>query len=156
MPKPEALTVRSPGLSKTRVRLYGGVDMSYSVKSREQMDRYNKTTREKYANNEEFHQRQLEKRATRSGARRSWDKMRMREAHPPENGYGKNNNFSIDPRWDKFQNFFEDMGDRPKGMTLDRRDNNKGYSKENCRWATRAQQTRNRRITILTEEKLVK
>jgi hypothetical protein len=42
-----------------------------------------------------------------------------------------------------FSNFCKDMGERPKGTTLDRIDNNKGYSKENCRWATWHQQNAN-------------
>lgn len=37
------------------------------------------------------------------------------------------------------------MGDRPKGMTLDRKDNDKEYSKANCRWATQQQQVANTR-----------
>ncbi len=47
-------------------------------------------------------------------------------------------------RWLKFENFFEDMSERPKGMELDRIDNEKGYCKDNCKWSTRTEQTRNR------------
>jgi len=46
-------------------------------------------------------------------------------------------------RWDDFSLFKEDMGDRPTGYTLDRIDNNKGYSKENCRWSSKKTQSRN-------------
>lgn len=124
------------------------------TKSREQKDKYNKTAREKYANDEGFRQKQLAKRAARSGARRSWDKMWTRANHPPDNGYGKLNIFTVNLRWKSFNNFYVDMGDRPKGMTLDRIDNGKGYGKDNCRWATRKEQTRNRRVTILNEGKV--
>lgn len=43
--------------------------------------------------------------------------------------------------------FISDMGDRPSGCSLDRIDNNKGYSKENCRWADNYTQMKNRRVT---------
>lgn len=49
-------------------------------------------------------------------------------------------------RWkDSFENFLEDMGECPKGLTLDRRNNWRGYSKNNCRWATKKEQSNNRR-----------
>ena len=46
---------------------------------------------------------------------------------------------------ESFENFYKDVGDRPKGMSLDRKDNNKGYSKENCKWSTTKEQNNNKR-----------
>ena len=76
---------------------------------------------------------------------KTWASMKYRVAHKP--GYA---GVDIDPRWvADFAVFLSEMGERPEGTTLDRIDNLKGYCKDNCRWATPAQQTRNRRVTRL-------
>jgi len=43
------------------------------------------------------------------------------------------------------------MGEKPKGLSLERRNNDIGYSKDNCCWATRKEQQNNRRNTIRIE-----
>jgi hypothetical protein len=51
-------------------------------------------------------------------------------------------------RWLKFENFFADMGE-PNGLTLERKKNNLGYSKSNCKWATMKEQGNNRRSCVM-------
>ena len=78
----------------------------------------------------------------------SWIRMKRRlrqgDKHSPI--YGK---IGMQDSWNSFENFLLDMGERPEGMTLDRIDNTKGYYKENCRWATQAQQNRNRSTNVI-------
>ena len=53
--------------------------------------------------------------------------------------------------WRTFQNFLWDMGEAPVGKFLERKDNDKGYSKANCVWATRSENGRNKRNNIVVE-----
>ena len=66
------------------------------------------------------------------------------KAYPAYGGRG----ITVCEKWLKFENFLKDMGERPEGKTLDRKDNDKGYYKGNCRWATSDEQYDNRGSVI--------
>lgn len=81
---------------------------------------------------------------------RSWQAMKSRCGNPKHRAfkdYGARG-IVVCERWaDSFENFLADMGERPPGATLDRKDGDGNYEPGNCRWASRKEQQRNRRVT---------
>lgn len=83
----------------------------------------------------------------------SWNAMWTRCTNPTRKvwGYYGGRGVQISPAWKSFEQFLSDLGERPPGLTLERRDSNKGYSKSNCYWATPQQQAWSRRNTRWVE-----
>ncbi len=86
-------------------------------------------------------------RLSRTRAYTSWYCMIRRCDDPLHKyfyNYGKRG-IKVCERWYEIKNFYKDMGERPKGLSLETIGNNKGYSKNNCKWSTRKEQANNRR-----------
>lgn len=77
-----------------------------------------------------------------------WKAMIQRCTNPNDRrwkDYG-GRGITVCQRWrESFEAFYADMGPRPDGLSIDRVNNDRGYSPQNCQWATREQQARNKR-----------
>lgn len=80
----------------------------------------------------------------------SWMDMHSRcrnRRHQDFADYG-GRGITVCERWKKFEHFLADMGERPAGGTIERNNVHRGYEPKNCRWASRKDQSRNRRDTV--------
>lgn len=78
----------------------------------------------------------------------AWNDMKQRcynSNNPRYKDYG-GRGITVCYRWlNSFENFLADMGPKPLGLSLDRKDNEGNYTLDNCRWATPMEQAANRR-----------
>lgn len=82
---------------------------------------------------------------------RSWYAMKNRCYNPNQHNYASygGRGIKVCDRWlESFDNFLADMGERPEGKTLDRREADKDYTPENCKWSTGEEQAANRQDSI--------
>ena len=83
----------------------------------------------------------------------TWRTMVYRCTSPksPNYAYYGGRGIRVCDRWQTFENFYADMGERPEGLSIDRIDNDGNYEPGNCRWATRNRQQRNSGNAKLTQ-----
>lgn len=76
----------------------------------------------------------------------TWYSMRKRcrNKNSSDYKYYGGRGIKVDKNWENFDSFYKDMGKCPEGFSLDRIDNNKNYSKSNCRWVSHTKQMNNK------------
>ena len=86
-------------------------------------------------------------RSPRTPTYHTWNAMRQRCTNPNRFDYKYYGALGVTvcDRWNKFENFLEDMGERPLSTTLDRINAFGNYEPDNCRWASKELQSQNQR-----------
>jgi hypothetical protein len=94
------------------------------------------------------HTRRLDKPSTKTYE--CWRGMRERCLNPRSKNFPQygGRGIRVCERWQDFENFLADMGEKPVGTSIDRVDMNGNYELSNCRWVTSKDQARNRRTNI--------
>lgn len=80
----------------------------------------------------------------------AWVGMLQRCTNKKSRAYGNygGRGITVCDKWINFKGFYEDMGEKPEGLSLDRKNNNGNYCKDNCKWSTPKEQANNRRSNI--------
>lgn len=84
----------------------------------------------------------------------AWRSMRSRCTNESNRHYANygGRGIKVCQRWEVYENFLSDMGRKPtKTHSLERNDNDGDYTPENCKWATKSEQTRNRSVSVWIE-----
>lgn len=76
--------------------------------------------------------------------------MKQRCANPNSHAFSDygGRGIKVCPQWESFEQFLADMGERPPGLTLERKNNELGYSPDNCVWADMTTQQNNKRSCV--------
>jgi len=94
-------------------------------------------------------------RLSRTREHKIWGGMRNRCNNPKNGSYYRygGRGITVCAEWDSFEQFLEDMGHAPDGTSIERINNNEGYSKSNCKWAGTKEQGKNKRNAVMLEYK---